>query len=467
MLALRALYFLQEADMKATFLAVCALLFLFTLCLPGGARAFKETPSIPLKAPTGWKTEVQEGITVMTPGDVGKDKVYVVMITPLKDKAGSLTEVFKTGEKLIAEVGVFKAAGEAKQAETEGGWSYKFALGTVDKQGNAFLAQVMALKKGDVGAVVLVLTDSVVTMEKYADAFGAMVRDLGVKAAKPVAPTSGKADLQYTTPPGWTTKQVNGFLTLQKVRLGNSVQTLLILPSEPLKGSLREAFRSYWKAYVSDHYETTIAPLPMVARLHSGYACAYDADISAKYKGARVKAALYLIAQGGRVVPILSSVDAFVSEPGEDIEQLLQSARIPGASAAKVPLFSAPEIAGDWGTTSSTMADYVNYRGDYAGDASITTAYGFTLASNGTFKTVFIGLTGTVRIRERDEGKWKVEDGDLILQGKETRKFDILGYGSDSKVGRYLVLGNYANIKEKVNFANPRGLYGGKWLKSK
>ena len=166
-------------------------------------------------------------------------------------------------------------------------------------------------------------------------------------------------------------------------------------------------------------------------------------------------------------MPVLSSLDAFVSEPGEDIEQFLQSARIPGASAAKIPLYSAAEIAGDWGTTSSTMADYVTYRGDYAGDASITTAYGFTLAANGTFKTVFVGLASNVRIRERDEGKWKVEDDGLILQGKETRKFDILGYGSDPKVGRYLVLGSYANMKEKINFANPRGVFGGKWLKSK
>ena len=449
--------------MKATFLAVCTLLIFFTLCLPAGAWASKETPNIPLKAPTGWKTEVQDGITVMTPDDVGKDKVYVVMITPLKDKAGSMAEVFKTGEKLIAEVGVFKSVGEAKQAETEGGWSYKFALGTVDKQGNAFLAQIMALKKGDVGAVVLVLTDSVATMEKYAEAFGAMVRDLGVK---PVVSASGKVDLQYAVPPGWETKQVNGFLTLQKAQMGNLIHTLLILPSEPLKGSLREAFLKYWKAYVSDHYETTIAPLPMITRLRSGYACACDADISARYKGARVKAALYLIAQGGRVVPILSSVDARVSETGEDIDQFLQSARIPGASAAKVPFFSAADIAGDWSSTSSSMADYVNYRGDYAGDASITTAYGFTLASNGTFKTVFVGLTRYVRLRERDEGKWKVEDSDLILQGKETRKFDILGYGSDPIVGRYLLLGNYANMKEKINFANPRS-FGGKWLKSK
>ena len=137
--------------MRSTFLVVCALLILFVPhrlpALQTDSNARNTTPSIPLKAPSRWKTEIKDGITVLTPGDVGEGKVYVVMVTPLKDKAGSLEEVFKIGKKLIAEVGVFKSAAEAKQAETEGGWNYKFALGTVDKQGNSFLAQVMALKK--------------------------------------------------------------------------------------------------------------------------------------------------------------------------------------------------------------------------------------------------------------------------------------------------------------------------------
>ena len=467
--------FLQEPDMKVTFLAMGALLVLFTLCLPAVSRAGRETPSISLKAPTGWKTEIKDGITALTPSDVVEGKLYLVTVTPLKDKAvgaqqvvpSSLEEVFNIGKKLVAEIGVFKALAEPKQGESEGGWTYKFALGTVDKQGNSFLAQVMGLKKGDAGAVIIVLSDSAATMEKYAETFGAMVRALGAKPATSGGTASGKVDLQYIAPPGWVTKQVSGFLTLQKTNSDNSVQTLLILPSELLKGSLREAFRGYWKSYVSEQYETTIAPLPMMARLRSGYACAYDADTGAKYKGNRVKTTLYLIAQGGRVVPVLSTVNRFLTEPGEDIEQFLQSARILGASAVKVPLYAQMEIAGDWNTTSSTMADYVNYRGDYAGDASITTAYGFNLAPNGTFKTVFVALTSKVRLRERDEGKWKVEDDELVLQGKEIRRFTLIGYGSDPKVGRFLVLNTYANIKARINLADPRGVFGGNWLKSK
>src|SRR5688572_9830589 len=82
----------------------------------------------PLKAPIGWKSETKDGATTFTPADVATGKLYVVVVTMLEGKAGSMDEILATGRALAGEIGTFKSAIEPRQDKSDGGWDYKFDL---------------------------------------------------------------------------------------------------------------------------------------------------------------------------------------------------------------------------------------------------------------------------------------------------------------------------------------------------
>jgi len=433
---------------------------------------------IPLKPPAGWTTQTKDGATVITPGDVGDGKVYKVVLTPLQTKAGTIDEVYEVGKKMIGEVGTYTALTKVEKQQSDGGWDYAFTIGTVEKGGNGLLVQVMGLKKGDLGGVIIVLSDGIETTQKYSDDFAQMIRSLGGARKPPPAPAiaagSGTVDLQYTVPAGWTETKKQGITIVENAKdeTYNKWQwTLIIMPSQPLTGSLGDNFKDYWKALITANYESDVVPLPLTARLDDGYVCAFDADGSAKHKtsGARPRiASVYLIAHGDRFVPIFGIIYGYDKKVEADFDRFIETARIPGSSGAKIPLFSKSAVAGEWSEGSSSIASYVTASGGYAGDASIYTGSAFQLRPDGSYSHTLVALSGSTRIKEHDEGQWSIDDNELVLrQAKGASRYSLLGYGVDPKAGRFLVLGTYANAKSKLSFSNPRGVFQATWYKSK
>ena len=424
---------------------------------------------IPLQTPTGWKIEKQPGTTLLTPGNVPAGKIYAVTVTPVDGRAGSLDEIFDSGNKMIAAVGTFKALVEPVQAQSDGGWDYKFTLGSVEKRGGSFLAEVMAVKQGDNGGVVVVLSDSAETMKMYADAFSAMIRSLGGSTAPAQDDAnSGSVDLQYTVPAGWTESNVNGIPQLEKS--GESLThyhvTLLIFPTESLTSSLRESFLRHWRTYIASNYTTSIVPLPLMQRLASGYAFAFDADYGAKNKnGDTATAAFYLISKGGKAVPVMGIYSGVYEILDKELTNFFEGARIPGASSAKIPLYKASEIAGDWNKTSVSHAIYVTTSGSFAGDASIGTSASFNLNSDGSYRHMEMAIGQGAVNKDDDRGTWSVDDDTLVLS--KGGRYSLLGFGSDPKVGRFLVMGNYRDTKTSLRFSNPRAAFQATWMMAK
>ena len=423
----------------------------------------------PLKAPAGWKSEKQDRAIILTPGDVAEGKFYAVMVTMTDGKAGSLDETLEDGKKMVAEIGSFKAAIDPKQSKSDGGWDYKFVLGTVTAKDRELMVQVMAIKKGDEGGVVVVLSESVETMTHYADTFAAMVRGMG--GAKPAPPpaSSGVVDLQYTVPAGWVEQRVNGFPQLVKERNEEWTKyrlSLLILPTEALGSDVRTQFLGFWKSFVVPNYATKIAPIPLMARLKSGYACAFDAESN---PNTMVTVAIYMIAHGGRAVPVMgiySGPDWTFDKMAEaEIAQFLDTARIPGASADKVQLFAASNLAGEWAESGTSFANYVTRGGQYAGDATVSTAAYFTLGADGSYSRTLMAVGAAGNIREKSAGTWSVDDDELVLNNGG--RYSLLGYCADPKVGRFMVIGNYANQKARLKYMDPRGILQAQWLKAK
>lgn len=447
--------------------------------LTASTIAALDSSEIPLKAPSGWKSETKEGATLMTPGDLGSDKVYTVVITPLQNKAGALSEVYDAGVKMMAEVGTYAPAMTPKALKSDGGWDYEFSIGTVEKSGKGLFAQVMGLKKGDDGGIVIVISDSIETMQKYADEFGNMIRSLGGSASPPPAPavaaSSGTVDLHYSVPEGWTETKKEGVTVLEASKDDFYTKyrwTAVIMPSQPLKGSIRDNFREYWAALIMANYTSSVVPLPLIERLDNGYAIAFDADDSVKHKSTGAvprSVSVYLLAHGDRFVPMMLITYGYETQLNTDFAHFIETAKIPGSSDAKIPLFSSSEIVGNWSEGSSSLANYVTSGGDYAGDASIFTGSYFDFRDDGSFKHVFIGITSTRRLKEMSEGKWSVVDDEVVLKetGGTERRYSLLGYGNDPKAGRFLVMGAYSGVKVRLSYTNPRGPLQASWFKVK
>jgi hypothetical protein len=413
---------------------------------PAAPRTTADIADIPIKPPSGWKAKTDQGAMVMTPGDLAEGKVYTVLVTPLQTKAGSLDEVYEIGKKMIGEAGAYTPLSKPARAQSEG--------------------------------IVILITDRLETMQTYSDPFSNMIRSLGGSGKHPpapeIAPASGTVDLQYKVPAGWVETKKQGATVIEATKDDFYTKyrwTLVVMPSQPLHGSLRENFKDYWKALITANYDSDAVPLPLFVRLSDGYACAFDADSGAKHKvsGARPRiVSVYLVAHGDRFVPILAILYGYEKQLDIDMDRFLTTATIPKSSGAKIPLFSNAEVVGDWSEGSTSIASYVTASGAYAGDASIYTASSFHLNPNGTFKHFMMGIQGSTHIKEQTEGTWRLKDNELVLtHAKGVDRYSLLGCGSDPKAGRFLVIGTYSNVKAKLSYSNPRGPFQASWYKAK
>jgi hypothetical protein len=452
-------------------LAACLALALFQAEDPGKGR-------LPVQVPEGWTGKRQEAAYVLTPKDLPAGKLYTVISADLVEKVGSLKGLLDAGKASLGESGKFTALRDPAPGSSVGGWNYEVVMGPLEKDGATLLAQVVAFRKGEDEGLLITVADSIETLTKYSDGFTAIVRNVGApKAAPAPAVAAGKVDLRYKAPEGWVAKTLEqGVLLVEEKSdfYDKHSYRLMILPSEPLTGSLRAKFLEVWAAQIQPGIDTTIVPLPLMRRLKSGSVVAFDLDPSAKTKaGVAHHGGMYLLARGNRCVPIL----CFHFGLGDTkpllaaVEPLLESAEIPGAGDAAISLFDAADLVGNWNTSSLSLANYVTAGGAYAGDASISTADYFHLNKDGTFTKTFIGITSTRRLKETMEGTWKLDDAGLLLTLKDPdakpQLYRVFGVGGDAKGGNFLVLSNAANTDEQVDLCIARRMFSGTWYKRK
>ncbi|HZE95706.1 MAG TPA: hypothetical protein VE981_01650 [Planctomycetota bacterium] len=452
-----------------TLLAAAALV-LFQAEDPGKGR-------LPLQTPESWIGKRQEGAFVLVPKDLPQGKLYTVVSADLQTKVGSLDGLLDAGKASLGQSGTFKALKGPAESKSEGGWDYKVLIGALEKEGAALPVQVIAFRKGEDEGLVMVVSDSVETLEKYSDAFSAMIRSVGApKTAAPAAPAATANDVRYKAPEGWTSKTLDGgivMFTLDKKDFYEQYSyRILILPSEPLQGTLRQKFQNLWTVHVNGNFTTTIVPIPLVRRLKSGMAVAVDQDGRAKNKDGVVQhAGLTLLARGNRCVPILGFYFGLGNTDllQKALEPMLESAEIPGSGDDRVALVDAADLPGSWSTSSVSLANYVTSAGAYAGDASIATGEGVTLNKDGTFKRSFRAVSAKMRFQENSEGTWKTDDNllDLTLKDGSKQVYRIFGVGGDAKGGTFLILSNAANTEQQADLCIPRRTFVGEWFKRK
>ncbi len=451
-------------------LVLSALLVLVQADEPGKGR-------LPVQVPEGWTGKRQEAAFVLTPKDLPAGKLYTVISADLVEKVGSIKGLLDAGKASLAESGKFTPLRDPAPGSSVGGWNYEVVMGPLAKDGATLVAQVVAFRKGEEEGLIITVADSIETLTRYSDGFTAIVRNVGAPKAAPVPPVAaGQVDLRYKAPEGWVSKTLDQGVLLAEEKSDFYTKysyRLMILPSEPLTGSLRAKFLQVWATQIQPGIETTIVPLPLMRRLKSGSVVAFDQDPSAKAKGVAHHGGLYLLARGGRCVPILCFYFGLADTKAllAALEPLLESAEIPGAGDAAIPLFDAADLVGNWNTSSMSLANYVTAGGQYAGDASISTADYLHLNKDGTFSKTFMAITAQRRLKETLEGTWKLDGVELLLSLKDPaakpQTYRVFGAGGDAKGGYFLVLSTYPNTDEQVDLCIARRAFSGAWFKRK
>lgn len=257
-------------------------------------------------------------------------------------------------------------------------------------------------------------------------------------AAEPgPGPTPGPSpstslNVTYSVPAGWHESAIDGGVILDYSEqeqpgtdfYGVRSYKVAILAPIAVHGSLAATFLAAWDDMIVPNMKPTITPAPMRRRLPGGAAVAYDGARATLANGAELQVVLYLVAAGDQAVPVIGYYNDTNDQGEATVVALLDGIRIPGGSTTRVDLYTAKELAGDWSTSSYSIADYTTATGAYAGDASISTGETYKLAANGTFTSSFVGFQGNGPvIKESSAGKWSVDDDSLVLvaKGKTTR----------------------------------------------
>jgi hypothetical protein len=461
-------------------LAIHTFLVLGALQQPPAQNA-KPRTELPVSAPTGWEMKEQDSTIVLTPKDLEAGKIYSVIAPGLPQKMGSVRKLLEVGKAVLAQFGEFKPANEPVGAKTRQDWEFEVVVGTLTKDGKSLMAQAVGLKKGEKEGILLILSDSVPTMQKYADTFNAMVHlfDAPVPAAAPAAPAAASVDLAYTVPEGWTSAPLGPSVVLSWSNEATKTQfqylvkyQFIILPSQPLKGDLRKAYRELWEGQVTPLVETSVTPYPMLRRLKSGALCAFDLADNAKYKsgqnpGGPLGVALYLLARGNRFVPMLGLFVMRDKTLSDVLEKFMESARIPNAGDDPIATFTPAEVVGTWTYSSASLANYVR-NGQVVGDASMSHQAELTLRADGTFKFLTVYTKSSVPTVFDDQGQWSIDDVTLVLKGKKSESYRLDGVGKNLK-DDVLVLSAYTRnaADAQLNLGDPRGYFQSTTYKKK
>jgi hypothetical protein len=205
---------------------------------------------LPLQVPQGWESKKQEGALVIAPKDLPEGKIYTVVIPEPTRTLGSLKDLLTAAKAALGEAGTFKPLRDPAASRNDAGWEYELLIGTLEKEGGKMLAQAVVLRKGEEEGMILLLSDSVETLEKYSDAFTAMVRSTGApKSAPPAAPVAGATSfghMRFTPPPGWkSVAYANGAL-LQPSNLPAHHLDITVMQAIDWSGTLDDALKRSW-----------------------------------------------------------------------------------------------------------------------------------------------------------------------------------------------------------------------------
>ncbi len=268
-------------------------------------------------------------------------------------------------------------------------------------------------------------------------------------------------EVSFVVPDGWdyVVEASGDHVTLSTIQ--NS-QVLALAVFRPLRssGNPDSDFRAAWAR---------------VARSMQPPAPIYDHNSLAGYRGRYGSTNtddnshyvhLYLLEAGERAIPVLivtpdrqlfNSLEPVISLFVEGVRQLPLKAQPPKTS------ITIADLVGEWRSSGDSSLNYVTSSGAYAGSSTVAHSAGYTIASDGSYKSQFAGVTNRQIVRSNSVGTVELGPGAIAFRerGGKLSRYHFVSYQTALNGATVLTL---LGDQYEANAANI-SFYGEKWVR--
>ncbi len=203
----------------------------------------------------------------------------------------------------------------------------------------------------------------------------------------------------YTPPSGWKKEIKNGMVSYTTTDSKKGTYCLISLYSATDgKGGIQADFDNDWQELVAKPLGVTAVPQSSKAEAVNGWEV-MNGVATFSFGGGTSIVMLTTFSGYGKATSMLCVLNDQAYQ--KDLEDFLSKLDIKKPSVAIPPQNTTPpnastnnSIIGEWSTTGTVIANYVNGSGQYTGDASISTTHNYKFNSNGTYESFFATTTG-------------------------------------------------------------------------
>src|SRR6266550_6160239 len=280
-------------------------------------------------------------------------------------------------------------------------------------------------------------------------------------AGSAAAPVQSLGEVSFVVPDGWDygVDASGDHATLSTIQNGQVVALAVFRPLRS-SGNPDNDFRAAWAKVV----RSMQPPEPIYEhKTLAGYQGRYgstNTDDNSHY------VYLYALAAHGSVLPVLvvtpnrqsfNSWELVISLFVEGVRQLPLKAQPPKAS------ITIAELVGEWRTSGDSSLNYVTSSGAYAGSSTVAHGASYTIASDGSYKSQFAGVTNRQIVRGNSVGTVELGPGTIGFRerGGKLSRYHFVSYQTALNGATVLTL---LGDQYEVNPANV-GFYGEKWVR--
>lgn len=271
-------------------------------------------------------------------------------------------------------------------------------------------------------------------------------------------------ELSFAVPDGWEYEGVKPFAggdaALLATSQGGEVIPLAVFRPLRSTGNPDNDFRAAWAKDV----RTMQTPEPIYEyKSLAGYQGRYGSTSAPD--GSRYLL-LYVLEAGESVIPVLvitpnrqsfNSLEPVISLFVEGVRQLPLKAQPPKTSV------TIADLVGDWRGGGDSSLNYVTASGAYAGSSTVAHGASYTIASDGSYKSQFAGVTNRQIVRGGSVGTVELGAGTIGFRerGGKLSRYHFVSYQTALNGATVLTL---LGDQYEVTAANV-SFYGEKWVR--
>ncbi len=268
-------------------------------------------------------------------------------------------------------------------------------------------------------------------------------------------------EVSFAVPGGWEYEgQTSADSATLSITLDGQVVALAVFQPLRSSGNPDTDFRAAWAKVV----RSMEPPEPIYEyKSLAGYQGRYGSTITSDYSH---YVYLVVLEASESVIPVLvvtpnrqsfNGLEPVISLFVDGVRKLPQKAQLPKTS------ITIADLAGEWRNSGDSSLNYVTASGGYAGSSTVAHGASYTIASDGSYKSQFAGITNRQIVRGNSVGIVELASGMIGFRerGGKLSRYHFISYQTALNGATVLTL---LGDQYEANPANV-SFYGEKWVR--